>query len=539
MIVTTWILYCWANGKIHGPVCSVSIGKTDEVKTVRIEELIPDGDQAQCVNGQNTSVAVVSVQETEVGTKQSDSEDEEELNLQALVSENKGQLLWRRAILVTSVQNDQQDLGVSLEISEGVKDCQMIEWTSSSPEPMIESLTPAIRLDDIDCQIVSDCQMIEWTSSSPEPMIESLTPAVHLDDIDCQIEQENSVNGNSDAEDRSAGEVSSVAIDDYPEDQASLLSNTEAATVDNTPAGAFTNFPDDDEMDSSDLESSSDTWSFKSTGFLFVRFPSSSENDSLLSNTERAITDNTTATGMDVNIDLESPLDSDTCNSTGQLHRQFPSNTERAITDNTTATGMDDNINLESPLDSDTCNSTGQLHRQLLSNTERAIMDNTTATGMDDNIDLELPLDSETCNSTGHLHRQLLSNTEGAIMDNTTAGACANVPDDEEMESIDIESSSDSGSFNSIRVSCLPYLTMGDTEYKPDLSAKKTSLKHSVEKVQSWLADKSVQVKKGLEKSRVASDTRNIVERSAVRIRSWKAEVEEKIRRRLGRGPSN
>ncbi|XP_038647927.1 uncharacterized protein LOC119963223 [Scyliorhinus canicula] len=373
MIVTTWIVYCWATGKIHGAVRYVSIARTDEVRTVGIEENIPSGDQAQRVNGQNTSVAVVSVQETEVGTEQSDAEDEEELNLQALMSEINGQLLWRRAILVTSVQNDQHDLGVSLETSEGVKDCQMIEWTSSSPEPMIESLTPA----------------------------------VNLDDIDCQIEQENSVNGNSNDEDRSAGEVSSVAIDDYPEDQASLLSNTEAATVDNTPAGAFTNFPDDDEMDSSDLESSSDTWSFKSTGFLFVQFSSSSENDSLLSNTERAITDNTTATGMDVNIDLELPLDSDTCNSTGQLHRQFPSNTE-----------------------------------------------------------------SEQCSAATPSNLRPL-------------------------------------------------------------------LEHSVERMQSWLADKSAQVKKELQKSQVASNTRNIVERSTVRVRSWKAEIEEKIRRRLGRGPKN
>ncbi|GCB76612.1 hypothetical protein scyTo_0015521 [Scyliorhinus torazame] len=177
----------------------------------------------------------MAMMETEDGTEQSDAEDEEELNLQALVSENKGQLLWRRAILVTSVQNDQQDLEVSLEISDGVRDCNMIERTSSAPEPMVE-----------------------------------LTPAVKLDDSECQIElQEYSVNGNSDGGDKSAGEVSSVAISHHPEDQASLLRNTERATVDNTPAGAFANFPDD-EMDSTDLESSLDIWSFKSTGFLFV-----------------------------------------------------------------------------------------------------------------------------------------------------------------------------------------------------------------------------------------------------------------------------
>ncbi|XP_072354011.1 uncharacterized protein [Scyliorhinus torazame] len=209
MIVTTWIVYCWASGKIHGAGCSVSIEQIDEVKTVGSEEITPGGDQTQRVNCQNTSVAVVSVQEPEVGTEQSDAEDEEELNLQALVSEIEGQLLWRRAILVTSVQNDQQELAVSLEISEGVRDCNMIEWTSSSPEPMNQSLTPAVS----------------------------------LDDIECQIEQENSVNGNSDAEDESAGEVSSVAIDHHPVDQTSLLSNTERAAVDNTPAGAFANFP--------------------------------------------------------------------------------------------------------------------------------------------------------------------------------------------------------------------------------------------------------------------------------------------------------
>ncbi|GCB70060.1 hypothetical protein scyTo_0001185 [Scyliorhinus torazame] len=163
--------------------------------------------------------------------------------------------------------------------------------------------------------------MLEWTKSTPELLEES---PVNLYEVEDPSElQDISLSTSGEENDRSAGEVSFATTEQHTErmeGQASLPSNIERATVDNTPATAFATFPEE-EVDSIDLESLLDSEIINSTGHLSMPFPSSKESDSLLSNIEGSTVDNTPARAfgnipgdpgeeeMD-SIDLESSSDS-------------------------------------------------------------------------------------------------------------------------------------------------------------------------------------------------------------------------------------